>query len=98
MGYQKEGYVVDHINHDRLDNRRPNLRICTQKENSYNRSRIDGKLKGVRKLKTSYSATISKDGMTHTIGGFKTEQDAAKMYDQMAEELFGEFAGKNYKD
>lgn len=31
-----EGLVVDHVNHDRKDNRRENLKICTQKENCQN--------------------------------------------------------------
>ena len=31
--------VIDHMNHDRLDNRRSNLKICTQFENSQNRTR-----------------------------------------------------------
>ncbi|AYV81670.1 MAG: HNH endonuclease [Harvfovirus sp.] len=92
-----EGEVVDHINRDKLDNRLENLRVCTYKENSYNTSRRNNKFKGVKKVGDQYSATISKDGERHTINNIASEQEAAKIYDMMAEQLFGEFAGKNYQ-
>jgi hypothetical protein len=94
--YVEKGNVIDHINHDRLDNRRDNLRVCTQKENSYNTSRRNGKFKGIKKCKDSWTASITKDGVKHEIKDIKTEEEAAKIYDMMAENLFGEYAGKNY--
>lgn len=91
-----KGYVIDHINRDKLDNRLFNLRICTQKENSYNTSRKSNKYKGVRKIGNKYKAAISKDGKNYEIGSINDEQTAAKIYDLMAEELFGDYAGKNF--
>ncbi len=112
-----KGYVVDHINHDRLDNRLDNLRICTAKENSYNtkkreprisksdkvdnidksnKSNKSSEFKGVKKTAKGYQVTISKDGVQYKMGGIKDEIEAAKLYDMIAEELFGEFAGKNF--
>jgi len=99
LGKQPEGLVIDHINRDKKDNRLENLRIITAKENSYNRSKScssNNLYKGVQKRGEKYVAIICKDGKRHEIGGFKTEEDAAKVYDMMAENLFGNFAGKNF--
>lgn len=101
LGRQEQGYVIDHINRNKLDNRLENLRIITAKENSYNRTKSKNSnniYKGVKKSGNKYIATISKDGITKNIGGFETIEDAAKAYDMMAEELFGEFAAKNFDD
>lgn len=95
------GYVVDHINRDRLDNRRENLRICTSIQNSYNKSKPKNsarRYKGVVKNKKSYTATVTKDGVKREIKNIQTEDQAAKVYDMMAEELFGEYAAKNFHD
>lgn len=99
LGKQESGYVIDHINRNKLDNRLENLRVITSRENSYNRTKSknsNNTYKGVKKNGNKFSACISKDGVKREIGGFDTEEDAAKVYDMMAEELFGEFAGKNF--
>jgi hypothetical protein len=91
------GYVVDHINHNRLDNRLENLRVCTPKENSYNTSKRNGKFKGVKKQSNGkWMAKAHKDGKKYELKDIATEKEAAKLYDILAEELFGEYAGKNF--
>lgn len=102
FGQLDEGYVVDHINRDKMDNRRHNLRVCTSLQNSYNKSKLKGqRYKGVTKHETknrvTYIASISKDGVKHEIKDIQTEEEAAKIYDMMAEQLFGEYAGKNFQ-
>ena len=97
--YNKIPSKANHINRNKLDNRICNLRIITAKENSYNRTKnanSENKYKGVQKRGNKYIAVITKDGIKKEIGGFLTEEDAAKTYDMMAEELFGEYAGKNF--
>lgn len=101
LGKQEKGLVIDHINRIKTDNRIENLRVITAKENSYNRTKSSNSknlYKGVQKRGEKIVATISKDGKTHQIGGFKTEEDAAKVYDLMAGELFGRFAGLNFEE
>ncbi len=98
----EKGYVIDHINRNKLDNRRENLRIITQKENSYNRTKncnSNNTYKGVKidkKTLGTYKACISKDNINYEIKDIPDEESAAKIYDLMAEELFGEYAGKNF--
>ena len=96
----QKGYVVDHINRNRLDNRMENFRICTQKQNSFNTTKSKNSkqnYKGVKKAnKAEWSAVIQKDNQKFEINGIEDEKDAAVIYDLMAEELFGEYAGKNF--
>jgi hypothetical protein len=99
------GYVVDHINRNKLDNRHDNLRVCTAIQNSYNKSKPKNsskRFKGVTqvggKKNPTYTASVSKNGIKHEIKDIKSEEEAAKIYDIMAEDLFGEYAAKNFSN
>lgn len=90
---------VDHINGDGLDNRRENLRICSQAQNSYNRRRDhDAKniYRGVRKSDQKWRADIGHNGRPEYIGVFETPELAAKAWDKKAIEYRGEFARLNF--
>lgn len=94
-------YVVDHRNHNTLDNRRQNLRPCSAAENNRNRRKRDGltsRYKGVyyERDRARWKAHIDIDGRTKTLGRFTSEEDAARAYDAMARQLFGEFAYLNF--
>jgi hypothetical protein len=85
---------VDHINSNRLDNRRCNLRVCTCRENRRNaRKRKDNTsgYKGVIRLARdgTYRAVLA-------VGGFATAEEAARVYDTMAEVVYGEYALLNF--
>jgi ribosomal protein S14 len=95
------GLEVDHINHNRLDNRRNNLRIATRAENQANvslKSTNTSGYKGVSFCKQTkkWRASIGKGKLQITIGRYDTREDAAKAYDIKAIELQGEFACLNY--
>ncbi len=100
-----KGLVVDHINHNTLDNRRKNLRLCTWAQNNQNRrpSKRKNKLskyKGVSfdKKRKVYRVLIWHNKKQYFLGTFKDEKEAAKAYDKKAKELFGEFAYLNFHD
>lgn len=92
--------VADHINHDTLDNRKSNLRVCTKKENAKNRTSSKGSASnylGVHKTREgSFVARCGSAPNRKYLGYFKCEIEAAKAYDKAAKEMHGEFASLNF--
>ena len=94
------GKEVDHINGNRLDNRRSNLRICTKAENRRNlglRSTNSTGFKGVcfRKDIKKYQAQITVNSKSVYLGYYPTAQQAAHAYNDAAVKYYGEFARLN---
>lgn len=91
----------DHRNHNTLDNRRNNLRICTQQQNQRNRktnSNTFSQYKGVswNKHAKKWHAQITINGTRKHLGYFIEEKDAAEAYNIAALEKFGEFICLNH--
>lgn len=89
--------VVDHRNHNTIDCTDDNLRICTQRENTYNqrlRSDNTSGYKGVSWNKQSgkWRARIQVNGKDVTLGSFIDKQDAIDIRKTAETKYFGEFA------
>ena len=93
--------ITDHINGDKLDNRRSNLRKATSAENNRNRRKASHKqYKGVYKSTTkhleSYHSKLGIGDKNIYLGSFSNKILAAKAYDNAAVEYFGKFARLNF--
>ena len=102
MGVTARDLVVDHINHNTLDNRRSNLRVSTVQENTRNQKPQQDRdmaspYKGVgwSKRLGLWVASIVVDKKRIDLGNFFTQREAAAAYNAAALELFGEFAYLN---
>lgn len=91
---------VDHINHNPLDNRKSNLRVCSRAENNRNQSvnvNNTSGFKGVHwhNVTNKWVARIRINGKLKHLGYFTNKLEAAKAYNKAASFYFGEFAYLN---
>ncbi len=94
-----DGKMIDHRNHNTLDNRRKNLRIATAAQNCANRrgnSRNTSGYRGVsfHSTRKKFVAAITFENKSHWIGEFNTAEEAHAAYQKRAKILFGEFANE----
>lgn len=96
------GMVVDHIDGNKLNNQKSNLRICTQGQNLMNKRKTRGvsKYKGVywNGIANKWVSIIRLNGKGYNLGYFSDEESAGKAYDIKAKKLFGEFANFNFNN
>lgn len=87
VGKPLEGFVVDHLNRNPLDNRKENLKVVKYRDNYHNTVRNSGYV-GVcwHKGGNKWLAAISVDGKHRYLGLFSYQLTASAAY-QMAKEL-----------
>lgn len=92
-----KGLMVDHINGDTLDNRKANLRLCTNGQNQRNRNRMSNNQSGFKGVcyvekHNFYTASIQCEGKKIHLGTFSTAESAFEAYKAAAKKMHGEFA------
>lgn len=98
-----DGITIDHIDNNKLNNSKSNLRKCEHSQNVVNVGKYrsgTSRFKGVYR-KPGYKkwyAYINKDSKRYHLGRFDSEIDAASAYNKAALELHGEFAVLNKED
>jgi len=94
------GQEIDHINNNKLDNRKTNLHFCTRSQNLAKRNRPPHNSSGYKGVSyccqtNKYRAYIQYKGKHIAIGRFLTAVEAAKAYNKKAVELYGEYSSIN---
>ena len=89
MGATDSKIQVDHINGNKLDNRKQNLRICTHEQNMWNRGPLKNNKSGYKgvgwsKREKKYQVVIQANNKQVWIGYFDDLKRAARAYDRAA--------------
>lgn len=96
-----DGKLTDHKNSNSLDNRRCNLRFCTNAENLRNSNKYKGNTSGFKgvswhKLIRKWLSRLCYNYKIIHLGYFDSKIEAAYAYDRAAIKYFGEFAKLNF--
>jgi|SRR3990167_74362 len=97
---KKIGFEIDHVNGNKLDNRRKNLRFCSRHQNSANKNKYSTNTTGFKgvtweKQINKFAARITFKYKNITLGRFNTAIEVARAYNKAAVKYFGEFARLN---
>ncbi|MFA5990454.1 MAG: AP2 domain-containing protein [Sphingomonas sp.] len=92
-----DGMDTDHINHNGLDNRRENLRVCTRSENLMNRGKLKNNTSGYKgvswnKNSKKWQTHIRVNGKKIYLGNFKDKEEAYKAYCDASIKYHGDFS------
>lgn len=92
--------IIDHVNNDKLDNRKINLRNCNKSENATNSPKPSNNTSGYKgvywnKRASLWMASIKYKYKQIHLGYFKTSIEAARAYNDAAIKYHGEFAKLN---
>jgi hypothetical protein len=99
IGCKQGEQLVDHKNQNGLDNRRKNLRRCTQQQNQCNRGKTRNNTSGFKGVFTQggkWRSCITVNQRSIYLGVFSSPKEAAICYDKAAKRYFGEFAYFNF--
>ena len=92
--------LIDHINHNTLDNRKNNLRMVAYQQNAMNTRRKDSNISGTTgvswdKEKKKWCATITYNYKTIFLGYYSDFDKAVRSRKQAEQKYFGEFSYAN---
>lgn len=100
MNVEDSKTIVDHANHNTLDNRKNNLRIVTRSQNNMNKELSSNNHSGVAgvmwdKDNMKWMAYITKNYHRKHLGYYENFEDAVKVRKEAEEKYFGEYSYDN---